>query len=111
MSETDGKIVWFEVAADKGDRAREFYGSLFGWGFQRFGDEGDYQMTDGGAVYTNPDGKGIIVYFGTSDLDASIARVNELGGSAGEPHEITNTGRYTVCTDTEGNPFGLYQAG
>jgi len=111
VSDTDGKIVWFEVAGDDGNRARQFYGSLFGWTFQPFGEEGDYQMTDGGAVYTNKDGKGIIVYFGSSDLDASIARVKELGGEAGEPHEIPGTGRYTICTDSEGNAFGLYQGG
>ena len=110
MSDSDGKIVWFEVAGDDGARARKFYGSLFGWVFQPFGGEGDYEMTDGGAVYSNPDGKGIIVYFGTSDLDASVARVRELGGEAADPHEIPNTGRYAICADTEGNPFGLYQA-
>ena len=24
-------IVWFEIPADKPERAREFYGKLFGW--------------------------------------------------------------------------------
>ena len=111
MSDTDGKIVWFEVASADGGRARAFYGDLFGWAFEPFEDGGDYQITDGGAVYTNPDGKGILVYFGTSDIGASVARVRELGGQAGEPHEIPNVGRYATCSDTEGNAFGLYQQG
>jgi len=34
--ETVAKIVWFEVSAFDTGRAREFYGSLFGWRFQRY---------------------------------------------------------------------------
>ena len=111
MSDTDGKIVWFEVASGDGGRARGFYGDLFGWTFQPFEGGGDYQMTDGGAVYTNADGKGILVYFGTSDIEASAAKVRELGGEAGEPQEIPNVGRYATCSDTDGNAFGLYERG
>ena len=108
MSETDGKINWFEVGASDGNRARGFYSGLFGWQFQPFDEGGDYQLTDGGAVYT-ADTNGILVYFGTSDIDASLARVRELGGEAGDPQEIPNVGRYATCSDTEGNPFGLFQ--
>ena len=50
------------------------------------------------------------VYFGTSDLDASIAMIKTLGGSSDEPQEIPNVGRYATCTDTEGNAFGLFEA-
>ena len=31
MSDTDGKINWFEIPAAETDRARSFYGGLFGW--------------------------------------------------------------------------------
>ena len=85
MSDTDGKIIWFEVASADGGRARGFYGDLFGWQFQPFEDGGDYQMTDGGAVYSDSDEKGILVYFGTSDIDASVAQVRELGGPGRRP--------------------------
>ncbi len=111
MSDTDGKITWFEIAGGDGGRARGFYSGLFGWQFEAFEDGGDYQMTydAGGAVYTSPDRKGIVVYFGTSDIDDSVAKVRELGGEAAEPQAIPNVGRYATCTDTEGNAFGLYQ--
>ena len=106
-------IAWFEVAAGEGGRARSFYSGLFGWTFEPFEEGGDYQVAQeaGGAVYTNPDGKGIVVYFGTSDIDASVARVRELGGSSSDPQEISNVGRYATCSDTEGNAFGLFQGG
>jgi hypothetical protein len=110
MSDTDGKIVWFEVPSSDAARARGFYGDLFGWQFQPFEEGGDYQMTDGGAVYS-ADKKGILVYYGTSDIDSTVARVRELGGESGDPQEIPNVGRFASCSDTEGNAFGLFQGG
>jgi predicted enzyme related to lactoylglutathione lyase len=111
MSDTDGKITWFEIAGDDGNRARGFYSGLFGWQFKAFEGGHDYQMTDGGAVFTNPERKGILVYFGTSDIDASVEKVRELGGQSDDPQPIENVGRYANCTDTEGNAFGLFQQG
>jgi predicted enzyme related to lactoylglutathione lyase len=105
---SDGKMTWFEVNAGNAERARSFYSGLFGWQFQAFDETGDYQVTDEGAV-SSSDGKGLLLYFSTSDLDASVSRVGELGGSASEPGGIPGVGRYATCTDTEGNAFGLFQ--
>ena len=112
MSETGGRIAWFELPAEDTKRAQEFYGRLFGWQFQAFDGE-DYHMTyeTGGAIYNAPGQKGPTVYFGTDDIDAAIARVRSLGGQAGDKQEIPNVGFYVHCRDTEGNPFGLYQHG
>ena len=96
------------MPAENAERARSFYGDLFGWQFQSFDETGDYQVTGEGAV-SSSDQKGLLLYFGTSDLDQSVARVGELGGSAAEPQGIPGVGRYATCTDTEGNPFGLFQ--
>ena len=38
-------------------------------------------------------------------------RVNQLGGKAGDKQEIPGMGHYAVCTDSEGNQFGLSQGG
>ena len=114
MSDTDGKIAWFEIAGENGDRARTFYSGLFGWEFTPFEEGGDYQTSQaaGGAVYTGPGGApSVLVYFGTSDIDASVAKVRELGGEGGDPQPIPNVGRFAICSDTEGNSFGLFQAG
>ena len=109
-SETTGKIAWFELPAEDTQRAQDFYGRLFGWQFQPYEGE-DYHLTfaAGGAIYKAPERKGPTLYFGTDDIDAAIARVHELGGEAGEKQEIPNIGRYALCSDTEGNPFGLDQ--
>ncbi len=108
MSDTDGKINWFEIPAANTDRARSFYGGLFGWTFQPFDDTGSYQMTDGGAVFQS-EKKGVTVYFGTSDIAASIALIKSLGGTSEDAQEIPNVGHYATCRDTEGNAFGLFQ--
>ena len=110
-SETTPKIVWFELPADDTGRAQGFYGDLFGWTFQPLEGPMEYHMTyeGGGAIYPGNGGRGVLVYFGVPDIDASLARVSELGGQIGEVQEMPGVGRYAVCADSEGNPFGLYQ--
>jgi uncharacterized protein len=107
---TTGKIVWFEVPAADTARARSFYGDLFGWQFQPYEDQ-DYHLTyeAGGAIFAAPEQKGPMVFFGVENIDSAIARVRELGGEAGEKQEIPGVGYYAHCSDTEGNPIGVYQ--
>jgi predicted enzyme related to lactoylglutathione lyase len=112
-----GKLVHFEVPADDTARARKFWSHVFGWSFNDPGmPEMEYRMTQtaeeqGGAIYTAPEGKtGTIVYFDTDDIDASISRVRELGGSADDKQPIPNVGWFTHCKDTEGNAFSLFQS-
>jgi predicted enzyme related to lactoylglutathione lyase len=106
-----GKIVWFEVPVENTDRARTFYGQLMGWQFETFDRADDYFLTyeGGGAIHPANGRKGPLVYFGTDDIEASVARVRELRGSANEPREIPGVGRYAECSDPEGNAFGFYQ--
>jgi predicted enzyme related to lactoylglutathione lyase len=111
-TEATSSIVWFELPAADSERARTFYGGLFGWQFQPFGEQ-DYHVSydAGGAVYGAPGKTGILAYFGVAEINDARGRVEELGGTAGEVEEIPGIGLYAYCTDTEGNPFGLYQAG
>ena len=112
MSETVGKVAWFELPAKDTKRAQAFYGGLFGWQFQPF-EEQDYHITfeAGGAIANAPEQKCAIVHFGTDDIDAAIARVRELGGEAEDKQEVPGFGHYVYCSDTEGNRFGPYQPG
>jgi hypothetical protein len=63
------------------------------------------------AIYPDADtaGSGPVVYFGTSDIDASIAKARELGGSADDKQPIPSIGWFARCVDTEGNRFSLFQ--
>ena len=113
MSETRGKVVWFELPAEDTTRARAFYGRLFGWQFEAFDGPTEYHTTaeGGGAIHPGEGQSGPLLYFGTDDIDATVARVRELGGEASDAQEIPGIGHYSQCTDTEGNRFGLYQGG
>jgi predicted enzyme related to lactoylglutathione lyase len=55
-------------------------------------------------------GTGTVVYFDTDDIDASIAKVRQGGGSAEEKAPIPHVGWFTRCKDTEGNSFSLFQS-
>ena len=64
----------------------------------------------GGAIYpADPGQKGLIVYFDTDDIDASIAKVRGNGGQSDDKQPIPHIGWFARCTDTEGNTFSLYQ--
>jgi uncharacterized protein len=111
MSDSAGKVVWFEVPVEDTGRARMFYGRLMGWQFETFDGADDYFLTyeGGGAIHSANGLKGPMVYFGTDDVDASVARVRELGGAANEAQEIPGVGWYAECSDPEGNAFGFCQ--
>ena len=110
-----GQIVHFEIPAGDTVKAREFWGSLFGWEFQEFAGGMEYHMarisdTTGSAIYGAEDDKrGTRAYFDVDDIDAGRARVNDLGGEAGDAMPVPSMGWFAICTDTEGNEFGLWQ--
>jgi predicted enzyme related to lactoylglutathione lyase len=111
-----GQMVHVEIPAGDTAKAREFWGSLFGWEWQTFEGPTEYHMTrfsetTGGAIYAPdpPDKRGARVYFDVDDINASSARVNELGGDAGEVMPVPGMGWFALCKDTEGNEFGLWQ--
>ena len=47
--------------------------------------------------------------FSTEDIDASTAKVTQLGGTAPDPQEIPGVGQMAVCRDDQGTTFGLYE--
>ena len=111
-----GKIVHFELPAQDSARARGFWSGVFGWQFQDSGmPEVEYHMVQvspdqGGAVFpADADVKGPIVYFDTDDIETSIAKVRELGGSADDRSPVPGHGWFARCSDTEGNSFNLWQ--
>jgi len=76
-----GQPVNIEIPADDTTRAREFWGSLFGWKFEasrglfeydvaRISEHSAASITD-----MEPGKRGIRIYFDVDDINASIARV------------------------------------
>ena len=112
-----GKVVHFEIPAGDADRASGFYSGLFGYEIGASAMEGfDYRMfqpaeDQGGAIMPSESaGSGLIVYLDTDDIDASVAKVRELGGTADDKQPVPTHGWFAACKDTEGNSFSLWQA-
>jgi uncharacterized protein len=111
-----GQMVHVEIPAADTAQAREFWNGLFGWQFQEFeGSPTEYHTTQfsenqGGAIMAaEGDKRGARVYFDVDDINASATRIKELGGEAGEPLPVPQQGWFSVCKDTQGNEFGLWQ--
>jgi predicted enzyme related to lactoylglutathione lyase len=111
-------IVHVELSANDFDSAGKFYSELFGWQVQHH-PEMQYStfMAEGGpgggfakAGENTPAGK-TTVYVGTDDIDATLAKAEQLGGKILMPKmEIPNTGWMGLFQDPTGNTVGLYKA-
>ena len=112
-----GEPAFFELGVADVDRAREFYGALFGWTFTAGPHGGAMIGTPGlpGGLHGGDPGASPYVFFRVDDLDAAAARVRELGGTvdglgAEDESELEpSVGRFTLCRDDQGSPFGLFQ--
>jgi uncharacterized protein len=110
-----GNVVHVELPAGDTTRSREFWGGLFGWQWQAMEGPFEYHMTQindksGAAVFpADGESRGLRAYFDVDDINAGIARVNELGGEAGEAQPVPSMGWFAMAKDTEGNHFGLWQ--
>ena len=111
-----GEIVHFELLSENADRAQGFWEGLFGWSFEGSGmPDMDYRMAPAGggqtaALYASDDRPGHFkVYLSTDDINASVARVRELGGRADDRSPVPGHGWFSACADTEGTQFHLWQ--
>ncbi len=110
-----GEVVHIEFPSQDADRAKAFWGGLFGWQFQDMSSpEIAYYMaqtspSSGAAVMPSESRGHPNYYFATDDIDASSAKVRELGGEAGERTPVPGHGWFAACKDSEGNEFHLWQ--
>lgn len=110
-----GKLVHFELPAQDTTRSKAFWNGVFDWGLDESGMPGvEYYLVrtgedQGGAVMRSDD-RGVIVYFDTDDIEATIAKVRGNGGQAGDRQPIPGVGWFARCTDTEGNDFSVFQS-
>ena len=115
-------IVWFEIPADNIERARTFYGKLFGWKIDKFPgpaqkpywliDTGsDDASRNGGMMERQHADHGITNYVAVPSVDQAAAKVEKLGGKiCMEKTAVPEMGYFVVCEDTEKNTFALWQS-
>jgi uncharacterized protein len=111
-----GEIVHFELLVKDADSAQAFWEGLFGWSFASPMPEMDYRMAQiddksGAAIFASDKPKSHPnVYLATDDIDASVAKVRELGGEAEEKLPVPGNGWFAACKDNGGVEFHLWQA-
>lgn len=115
-----GLFSWAQLVCTDVERAREFYGGLFGYEWEEMPSDGDqpHLIAKAGGhsaadVMGPPPGAPAmsywLAYFGTDDLEAATARIAELGGSVmAGPMEVPETGDLVVAADPQGGVFALY---
>lgn len=107
-------VEHFEIPADDIDRAQAFYGKVFGFTFEDWGD-GNIMLRTGSDAGINGDihQRGPVphptVVISVDDLEQTIAAAVEGGGEqVGQIESMGETARYAYVKDSEGNIIGLY---
>ena len=111
-----GQMVHVEIPAGDTAKAREFWGGLFGWQFEEYpGSPTEYHMTrfsetQGGAISGAEETS--VARASTSTSTTSKCRRRRLASSAARaasPCPCRAWAGSRLCTDTEGNEFGLWE--
>ena len=123
------KVVHFEIPADDVDRAKEFYGSVFGWQLQTMSmGESDYTIAmttpvdeqtqqpteaggiNGGMMQRTPLTSAPVITIDVEEIDQSLKEIESRGGSTVTPRTaIPGMGAFAYFKDPEGNVMGLWE--
>jgi uncharacterized protein len=115
-----GRFVWHDLVTPDIEQAQKYYSDLLGWTYKEFdmGPGGTYKMVHaggtewGGFMPLDPQ-QGVpphwISYVTVPDVDAAVAKAQELGGQAPVPGmDIPTIGRFAVIASPGGatvSPF------
>ena len=122
-------VVHFEIPADDVERAKSFFGSVFGWDLQTMPvGEGEYTTVtttpiddtmrptepgaiNGGLMRRSDRTPSPVITIGVDDIDLSLKEVESAGGSTVTPKTpIPEMGAFAYFKDPEGNVMGLWES-
>ena len=118
---SEGTFLWDELVTSDVGAAKSFYTEVLPWTTREMdmGDAGTYTIfqrageVDVAGCFTPPEGAPPPhwqPYIGTDDVDATVAKANELGATTFmEATDIPNVGRIAVLQDPVGAVFGLFK--
>jgi hypothetical protein len=122
MPATEGRpVIWFEIYVSDFERAKRFYGDLFGWKFEPLTEyDAEYWTIStsekglGGALVKRepgaPASPSVVIYVHVDDLDHAVDEACKLGASVHRGRTlITKTaGSFVLVRDPDGNILGLW---
>lgn len=104
-----GDLFYSVLPTADEDKAKRFYGALFGWRFSK-GSHAHGWNIEGVEPAAGMFGGGtsgqIGVYFWAEDIEAAVARVKAAGGTSG-PVQPNQSGWHADCRDDQGTEFSL----
>ena len=125
-----GKVVHFEIPTDDVARAKEFYGSIFGWQLQDMQGEamGLYTLAlttpvdettqvptepgaiNGGLMKRAADTPSPVITIEVDGIDDALKKIEAGGGSTVQARtEMPGIGAFAYFKDSEGNVMGLFE--
>jgi uncharacterized protein len=120
MTNRHHTIDYIELPVEDVAAAKAFYAQAFGWSFTDYGPEyaGIQHPTEAGeevgglngAGVDGPRGEGPLVQLYSDDLEASVAAVEQAGGTITVPPFGFPGGRRFHFTDPAGNQLGIWTA-
>jgi hypothetical protein len=112
-----GALCWNELYTPDLDAAKSFYGGLFGWEWSEFENSPDPYFVIMNQGRANGGIRGLaepdmppnwLVYFAAEDIDASTAKLIELGGQVAMGPIDIGIAKVAVVQDPQGGTFALY---
>lgn len=111
-------LCHFELMTADTDKCRSFYGELFRWQFDEASMPGYTLIQPGtepsGGMFAKPaqaPGPCMNVYFNVDDIDATLTKAANMGGSVLVPKTaVPGVGHFAMVTDPEGITFGIMQS-
>ena len=113
------KVVHFEIPVEDADRAQKFYGDVFGWEAQGYGEQPYWLVTAGAEDERGADGAFIkrsevhaspVIIIAVDDIDSALQRAQDAGARLlNEKVAVPGMGWSGYVEDTEGNVIGMWQ--
>ena len=114
--------VHFEMTFEDADRIKDFYTKVFGWTFQKWGDDSmPYYLTTTGSDGEPGINGGLLLRqggmpagttntMGVESVDKAVETIKASGGNIIlEKMAVPGLGWVAYATDTEGNQFGVFE--
>lgn len=111
-----GALIWNELSTSDLEKAKAFYGQVFGWVWGG-GEYAEAQVSGRTIAGVTSIGSHTpaevadhwLVYFGSDDVDADVMRAVDLGATVLVAPTDIPQGRFAVLTDPQGAAFALFK--